>query len=98
MMLAFSLLGDQHLDRAPKADLVPKGPGSDEVEEKIGARHRASEYGRSAPPMTERNERKTSSFPTGIRDADASAHTASLTTGAATFAFCSGWTNSASSS
>ena len=40
MVLAFSLLGDQCLDGASKANLVPQGPGSDEVEEKIGTRHR----------------------------------------------------------
>jgi hypothetical protein len=33
VMLAFSLLGDQRLDRAPEADLVPEGTGSDEAEE-----------------------------------------------------------------
>lgn len=40
VMLSFALLCDHCLDRASKADLVPKGTGSDEVEEKIGTRHR----------------------------------------------------------
>jgi hypothetical protein len=35
VMLAFTLLRNHRLDRATKADLVPKGPSADEVEEQV---------------------------------------------------------------